>query len=197
MFGSWSDHLAAWTCQTRPNTLLLRYEDLANDPHDALRLISAFIDRPIIAERPPRYADLQSVNPKFFRSGVDVRNISELKDESLDLFWLLHGKSMIELGYADRLPSHTELTDLGVVIKRRLVGARAKLTALEASDGHLRADLAATECTLHEIERRLTETDSRLAESERCRCDQDIKMANLERSRWWRLGKTLRMTPVQ
>ncbi|MGB9187927.1 MAG: sulfotransferase domain-containing protein [Methylovirgula sp.] len=103
MFGAWSDHFEAWHSRKRPHTLLLRYDDLARNPANGLDLISAFVERPIINPRPPSFEELKTVNSKFFRSGGDVTNIGELTGETLDVFWSLHGRLMVELGYVNDL----------------------------------------------------------------------------------------------
>jgi len=123
-FGSWSDHFEGWNPMKRPNTLLLRYEDLAQAPGKALKLISDFTGYPVVSERPPSFAELKAINPNFFRSGGDAGNIGELKGQDLGLFWLLHGRLMTDLGYANAGPGDLEFASLGTVIRRRLVGAR-------------------------------------------------------------------------
>lgn len=100
-FGSWSDHIEAWTPMERSDTLLLRYENMVQNPHRIVKAISDFIDRPVVTWNVPSFGDLQAISPNFFRRGSDRRNIEELEGEELRLFWLLHREAMIKLNYAD------------------------------------------------------------------------------------------------
>jgi hypothetical protein len=46
-FGTWSDHVRAWNPCTRPNTLLVRYEEMISNLPEVLRCLSGFLDRDI------------------------------------------------------------------------------------------------------------------------------------------------------
>ena len=52
-FGAWADHVRGWNPQQRPNTLLLRYEDLRDDLPRCLHGIGNFLSRPVVGERLP------------------------------------------------------------------------------------------------------------------------------------------------
>lgn len=109
-FGSWSDHLWTWDPINRPNTLILRYETLALDPLAVLENIAGFIDRPVLQRAVPAFADLQRVNPRFFRTGNDTANIAEIQGDNLDLFWRKHGRAMREFGFdSGSSPKNTAL----------------------------------------------------------------------------------------
>ena len=68
-FGSWSGHIRAWDPRNRPNTLLLRFEDLASDPAACLPAIGDFLGCPPMQGRIPSFGELHRVHPAFFRSG--------------------------------------------------------------------------------------------------------------------------------
>lgn len=124
LFGSWSDHYEAWMPGQRPNTLLLRYDDLVRNPRKCITTISEFIKRPVIGIEVPSFRDLKAVDSNFFRRGDDANNIEELKGEELDLFWLMHGQLMSELGYAPATPRIDALVQLGCKVRRYLLNAR-------------------------------------------------------------------------
>ncbi len=105
MFGSWSDHLAAWSPKSRPNTLFFHYDELVREPERAIERLAEFIGREPLKSAAVSFAGLQAVDSKFFRSGSDAKNIAELTGASLDLFWATHGELMVEYGYVDSVPS--------------------------------------------------------------------------------------------
>lgn len=97
--GSWSWHFEAWSPLTRPNTLLLRYEDMLADIDGVCERISSFLRVPQLAPFQQDFAMLHAREPGFFRSGDNQRNIAELTPY-LPLFNHVHGRLMSELGYA-------------------------------------------------------------------------------------------------
>jgi Sulfotransferase domain len=100
LFGSWGQHLKRWAPIERPNTLLLRYDDLVGNPSEAVKSVSAFIGRPISRRSFPSFSDLKTTNSNFFRSGNDAENIDQMKQDDLNMFWLLHGDMMLKYGFA-------------------------------------------------------------------------------------------------
>ena len=52
-FGTWADHVQAWNPKHRPNTLLLRYEDLRDDLPGSLDRIGRFLNKPPVGGRVP------------------------------------------------------------------------------------------------------------------------------------------------
>jgi hypothetical protein len=105
LFGSWGEHLKQWAPMERPDTLLLKYDDLVNSPSRVVENVSAFIRRPILTASFPSFAELKSTNATFFRCGNDAQNIEELESEDLDLFWRLHGDLMLKYGFAHPVPT--------------------------------------------------------------------------------------------
>lgn len=102
--GSWSWHFEAWSPLTRPNTLLLRYEDMLADIDGVCEQISSFLGVPQLAPFQHDFAMLHAREPGFFRSGDNQRNIAELAPY-MDLFNQMHGTLMRELGYAAEVAS--------------------------------------------------------------------------------------------
>jgi hypothetical protein len=98
--GGWSQHLAAWQPKTRPDTLLLRYEDMCENVTATVDQIAEFIDKEPISHDLAPFERFQKALPTFFRSGSNNTWREELTGKNLDLFWELHGEMMDEYGYA-------------------------------------------------------------------------------------------------
>lgn len=101
----WSENVRWWLFSNRPNTLVLRFEDLASRESESLKRIEDFIERPLVARSNIDFSELHATNPTFFRKGSNTSNAAELDDASLKLFWSLHGETMVRLGYVDSVPS--------------------------------------------------------------------------------------------
>lgn len=97
--GSWSGHLSAWQPQTRPGTLLLRFEDLVARPDGAIAAMSDFLGVPPRAIWRNPLEEMSAVDGTFFRGGSNARNMAELSPADEALFWDLHGAWMRRLGY--------------------------------------------------------------------------------------------------
>lgn len=96
---SWSEHVEAWALSGRPNTLVVRYENLAAADPRALQQIAAFLDRPLLQAFDLPFDHLHALNPQFFRRGSDMANIAEMDAVSLRLFEQLHGATLRRIGY--------------------------------------------------------------------------------------------------
>ena len=83
-FGKWCDHLDFWQPLSRPNTLLLRYEDILNDFDNSLKKISIFLDREILSNYLPSRNQIAHDDGKWVRKKTDWREV--LTDENLERF---------------------------------------------------------------------------------------------------------------
>ena len=83
-FGKWSDHLDFWKPLSRPNTLLLRYEDILDDFENSLDKISVFLELEIISYDLPSRNQIAEDDGKWVRKKTDWRQV--LTDEDLDRF---------------------------------------------------------------------------------------------------------------
>jgi hypothetical protein len=98
--GSWSEHLQLWSPDTRKNTLIVRYEDLAANPSCSLQRISSFLGITQSGTYGINFEDLHAKFPAFFRVGNDAQNIEELERSGFnDLFNELHADAMRRYGY--------------------------------------------------------------------------------------------------
>jgi hypothetical protein len=103
---SWSQHVRAWTLPKRPNTLVLRYEELASGNRDTLAAISTFISQPLLRGFDVSFDRLHGLYPAFFRRGSDAANIVEMDAASARLFELHHGDVLRAMGYGEKPPDN-------------------------------------------------------------------------------------------
>lgn len=101
-FGTWAANAEAW--MTRPNTAVVRYEELVADPFGmadrALKQIGLAL-KPV-SDSIPTFAELNAIDPNFFRKGGRGGNRDEFPAELRDVFWAVNGPGMRRLGYAPR-----------------------------------------------------------------------------------------------
>jgi hypothetical protein len=99
-YGSWSANVDAWTA--RPNTAVVRYEDLLADPPGVAdrALASLGLRLPPVSDAIASFDELRQVDPKFFRRGVRGGHRDEFPADLLDLFWARNEATMTRLGYA-------------------------------------------------------------------------------------------------
>jgi hypothetical protein len=104
--GTWASNVDAWTA--RPNTAVVRYEDLVADPSGVTRraLDSLGLRLAPVADAIPSFEELQAVDPKFFRRGVRGAHRDEFPADLLDLFWEHNGAAMTRVGYARDADRH-------------------------------------------------------------------------------------------
>ena len=98
-FGSWSEHYWAWHPRTRPNTLLLQYEELVNRPDDLIPRLSEFLGVKPKAASLPEFAELQRRSPAFFRRGQNTDYLKEWTPVQMALFNQVHSAAMEDLGF--------------------------------------------------------------------------------------------------
>ena len=99
-FGSWGEHLDRWDPLARPDTLLLRYEDLIADPGPQIDRLAAFAGLSPVADWHNDFDRLHAMAPRFFRAGPANDPAAALSPGDAELFWAEHGDWMARLGYA-------------------------------------------------------------------------------------------------
>jgi hypothetical protein len=96
-FGSWGDHVTAWQPLKRPNTLLLRYEDLVNDLASCVGQIADYLQlTPTATTMPPR-DELAKLDGHWIRP--ESAEKQPLDGPVLQRFWEVNGPVMQEFGY--------------------------------------------------------------------------------------------------
>ena len=96
--GTWAAHVRAWDPLARPDTLLLRYEEMACDPSRALESIGTFLGRPVRSTRLPDRAALAALDGRWVRavpsdwsgeaSGRDRRLFDAVNGRAMAALWL-------------------------------------------------------------------------------------------------------------
>ena len=66
-FGTWSGHLSEWKPWNRPNTLFLRYEDMASDLPSVLTKLGKFLNAKTIADQIPNRDSIAGADGRWVR----------------------------------------------------------------------------------------------------------------------------------
>ena len=79
-FGLWCDHIKFWDPLLRPNTLLLKYEDILNNLDFVLLQLSIFLDRDITSHKLPSRDTIAGNDGKWVKKKTDWRSVLTEKD---------------------------------------------------------------------------------------------------------------------
>jgi hypothetical protein len=101
LFGPWGEHYKNWDPKTRPNTMLLKYEDLVQDPDACIRRIAGFLDLEVRNAADTDFARFQKMYPTFFRQGTRSGWGADVSNDEKAIFWTLNRELMTRLGYDD------------------------------------------------------------------------------------------------
>jgi hypothetical protein len=119
-FGTWSNHVRAWTERTEP-PVIVHFEELVRDPVRVVgEAISAVeVDVPLTPQgRAPSFAELQERAPQLFRRGEVGGWRGELSAPLEKKFWRQNAAVMKRMGYV-RDPSRRRRFDLRQYLSRR------------------------------------------------------------------------------
>ena len=100
----WGDHVKAWNANKRKNTLLIKFEELTDNPKNYIHIISDFIEIETVGSDLPLFSELNEINPKFFRAGKKDSWKEVFSEDELMSFWLKYYSQMIEYGYSNDIP---------------------------------------------------------------------------------------------
>jgi hypothetical protein len=106
-FGGWSQNVNAWTSRGGRDIIIIRYEELIEDPINvsACVLNALHLDERVIRGIPPSFDELHATVPWFFRKGRPGSWQQEMSPRLQGLFLEKHGETLIRLGY-----SHSPIT---------------------------------------------------------------------------------------
>jgi hypothetical protein len=109
-FGGWGPHVLGWRERGgRAATSFVRFEDLIHNPPEVLsRSLGAVQPDLKQLANPgsiPRFGQLQTLLPEFFRRGLAGGFRTEMSDDLQRLFWRHYGQAMLALGYTELRPS--------------------------------------------------------------------------------------------
>lgn len=96
-FGTWTQHVDAWQPWNRPDTLLLRYEDLAGHLPVALRQISGFLQRDILCEQIPDRKTIAEADGQWVKTASDWQSV--LSGDLLQRFNQINRNNLVRAGY--------------------------------------------------------------------------------------------------
>lgn len=95
---TWSEHVNWWMPRERPDTLLLRYEDVIADMGSSIDRIAAFIGIAPSCHAIPSRDELAAVDGRWVRSAT-AANRTRLTPDQVAAFWRVNGAVMREYGY--------------------------------------------------------------------------------------------------
>jgi len=104
LFGGWGEHVLAWAPGTRPNTLLVQFETLVNDPLGQVDRIAEFTGFKSVSDSLPTFEELHNTGPRFFRSGKTDSWKKIFSEFDHHAFWLRNYTQMISYGYEQGIP---------------------------------------------------------------------------------------------
>ena len=99
--GTWAAHVRAWDPLARPDTLLLRYEEMVSDPPSALESIGTFLGRPVRSTRLPGRAALAALDGRWV-CAVPSDWSRDASPRDGRLFDAVNGGALATLGYGGR-----------------------------------------------------------------------------------------------
>lgn len=100
-FGTWGSHVTSWNPWVRPNTLLLRYEDIINKFPENLEKISAFLARDILSSNIPARNAIASQDGRWVKGESDWRRY--FPDDLADLFNRTNKDILRLSGYSEKI----------------------------------------------------------------------------------------------
>lgn len=96
-FGTWADHVKAWTPWDRPDTLFLQYENLRDDLPGTLDTLSHFLQRDILSRTIPSRETVANSDGEWVRKPTSWRTI--LSDQNLATFVEINRCMLEKTGY--------------------------------------------------------------------------------------------------
>ena len=96
-FGTWASHLQLWKPWERPNTLLLRYEDMVSDLPGSLDKISHFLGVRILNEIVPPRDAIADVDGRIVKKASVSKPV--LPESLSKRFLELNGEMLRKMGY--------------------------------------------------------------------------------------------------
>jgi hypothetical protein len=98
-FGTWASHVESWHPLDRPNTLLLKYEDLISNLPSTLACLSTFLKREIVKGSIPDRSTIAESDGRWVRNKERERSV--LPESLLEQFKHVNGRVMKQFGYGD------------------------------------------------------------------------------------------------
>ena len=96
-FGTWKDHLISWNPLKRPNTLLIKYEDILFNFEYVLNSIETFLEIKVLSKKLPSRDTVALFDGRWVRSKTDWKE--KISSEELNLFNEINYPLLKEFGY--------------------------------------------------------------------------------------------------
>ena len=96
-FGTWKDHLISWNPLKRPNTLLIKYEDILCNFEYVLNSIETFLEIKVLSKKLPSRDTVALFDGRWVRSKTDWKE--KISGEELNLFNKINYPVLKEFGY--------------------------------------------------------------------------------------------------
>ena len=96
-FGIWKDHLISWNPLKRPNTLLIKYEDILCNFEYVLNSIETFLEIKVLSKKLPSRDTVALSDGRWVRSKTDWKE--KISGEELNLFNKINYPVLKEFGY--------------------------------------------------------------------------------------------------
>ena len=96
-FGTWKDHLISWNPLKRPNTLLIKYEDILCNFEYVLNSIETFLEIKVLSKKLPSRDTVALYDGRWVRSKTDWKG--KISSEELNLFNKINYTFLKEFGY--------------------------------------------------------------------------------------------------
>ena len=96
-FGTWKDHLISWNPLKRPNTLLIKYEDILCNFEYVLNSIETFLEIKVLSKKLPSRDTVALLDGRWVRSKTDWKE--KISSEELNLFNKINYPFLKEFGY--------------------------------------------------------------------------------------------------
>ena len=96
-FGAWKDHLISWNPLKRPNTLLIKYEDILCNFEYVLNSIETFLEIKVLSKKLPSRDTVALFDGRWVRSKTDWKE--KISGEELNLFNKINYPVLKEFGY--------------------------------------------------------------------------------------------------
>lgn len=96
-FGTWSGHVASWKPWERPNTLLIRYEEMTGNLPHVIEQISTFLGSAIVMDRIPDRETLADIGGQWIKKPSDWRSV--FSASLLKRFLEINGEMLRRMNY--------------------------------------------------------------------------------------------------
>lgn len=97
IFGTWKDHVKSWNPSKRPNTLLIKYEDILDDLESVLSSLTNFLGKEVISKKLPSRDAIAVFDGKWVRTKTNWRE--QMSSDEIKLFNELNFSVLEEFGY--------------------------------------------------------------------------------------------------